>query len=206
MKGFLYRDLCGVKRISKFIAIMVVLFSIMGIGGTMQLLVPIYFILVYVNQLVEEDERSGWIAFASVVPNGRQQLVRSKYRILLLTAGGVLVWEVLFAAVLAGQGKQGFLFGMQVGLVAVGVAVLIAEISLPAMYSFGYRDGAFFTVMMAVVLLFIIGRAAYSGMQAHDWNRDLQGLNIMVIVPLAAIIALRPSYRASVSACERREF
>ena len=167
MKGFLYRDLCGVKRIGKFVALIAVVFGIVGVVGTahtMQILLPIYCILMCVNQLVEQDERSGWMAFASAVPDGRREMVRSKYIILLL----------------------------------------MAEVSLPAEYTFGHRDGAFFSILVAAVLIPAAGAAAYKGMQACDW--DLQGLNILVIVPIAAAAFLRPSYRASLSACKRREF
>ena len=207
MKGFLYRDLCGVKRMGKFMWIIVVSFGAMTFVGephSMQFLLPIYSVIMLANQLVDEDEKSGWMGFAGAVPDGRRKMVRSKYSIVGLTAGVTFLLEILLAVGLAATGKQELLFSLQVGLVAVGVAVLMAEIALPVEYTFGYRDGAFFSVLISALLLFVTGASAYKGMQAHDW--ELRGLNILILVPVVAAIAFYPSYRASVSACGRREF
>lgn len=208
MRGFVYRDLCMVKHHWKTIGILIVIFAVMmfvrDTSYQFQTILPIYLILTFSNQAVNEDEKSGWARFAAAVPDGRRGMVRSKYVVVLLAAAVVLCMELLAAIVLAVMGKQELVFSIQIALVSIGLSVLVAEISLPMMYTFGYRDGAFLSIIMMVLLLFVTGGAAYKGMQACDW--DLRGLNILILVPLAAALFLRASYRASLSMVRRRDF
>jgi len=198
MKGFLYRDLCEMKRLSKFVAIILVCFGViafMGKSYTIQVMLPIYCILMFVNQIMNEDEKSGWVAFVSVIPNGRRNMVKSKYVALLLVTGTVLLLETLLSVGLAVTGGQELLFSLQVALVAVGISVLMAEITLPLKYSFGVEAGGILSIVCVVMLILLLVQIAVE-----------TTLNFLIVVPITGTVAFYPSYRASVSACEGREF
>lgn len=207
MTGFFYRDLCELRRHSGILLLLAALCvgqRLRNDSPAMLIFLPFFCILLCSNRLMEAEERSGWMRFAAAVPDGRRKAVRSKYAVLLLSAGGVLALELVLSALLAALGEQSLLFGVQLSLVCVALAFLVAEMALPAQYSFGYRDGAFFSVLMAALLLALSGWMAYRGMQRADW--DVQGLNGMALFPAAAVLAFVPSYRASLSACEGKDF
>lgn len=207
MRGFLYRDLCAVKNIYKYLGILTAFLALMSFvlkAYYMQFLLPIYGIMMIANQTVSEDEKSGWMVFAAAVPGGRRGMVRSKYRIVLLAAGIFLLLELLLAFLWDMAGKQELVFSLQMSLVCVGLALLMAEISLPLEYSLGYKDGSILSVMIIAAGLFLLSRLRIGLMRGgHD---DLLWMNFEAFLPVAAIIGLCPSYQISLRATEHRDF
>lgn len=158
MNGFLKRDFylisASIRIYLLFIAVfgLLVVFTDMS-SGFMMLYVAIL-AMSSVTGLFNYDEFNHWTAYAAAVPNGRRDMVKARYVVLLLIAAGVTAIQLLLGALAKEAG------GLGTAALYSGMILIYSAISMPVSYYFGGTKARMVTV---VLVAFIAGAAAIFG-------------------------------------------
>lgn len=213
MLGLIKKDLYLVKGNIKRILVMLVIFGLMSFQGSIDIsfIVPFMCTMIFITTF-SYDEYNKWDAYAITLPNGKKNVVKSKYftSILLIIISVILT---LCLSIVLGLLKSGInidnLISSNLG-VTFGL-VLLNSIMFPMIFKYGVEKSrivlfvivALFTAMISIVIAFL-----------KDILTDSLVNNIVIffnnygfiILPLIMIIFLYLSYILSVKIYNKKEF
>lgn len=202
MNGFLKRDFylisASIRIYLLFIAAfgLLVLFTDMN-SGFMMLYVAI-FAMSSVTGLFSYDEFNHWTAYAAAVPNGRRDMVKARYVVLLLIAAGVTAIQLLVGILAKEAGSLG------TAALYSGMILIYSAISMPVSYYFGGTKARMVTV---VLVAFIAGAAAIFGtflnVSTHFGRVALPPE--FLFLPLVGLGLVAVSYRFSLGIMAKKE-
>jgi len=208
MPGLIKKDLLMIKSNLKLVIIMFVVFILLAMNGNGNFtFIPSFISVMLFMSTFSYDEYNKWDAYAITLPNGRSNIVKSKYiATLILIFCSILV--TLITCIILGYVNQNFeckaiietLFG------CFFAVVLIQSIMYPFIFKFGIeksRIGIFVVIFSLTFIISIISK------QNIEVSKDLiQFFNTygMVLIPVLTLIFLFISYKISKKIYCNKEF
>lgn len=202
MKGFLKRDFALVSGNLRFYLFFIVIFGALvaftDMNSGFLTLYMVIFAMSSVTGLFSYDEFNHWTAYAAAVPNGRRDMVKARYVMLLLLVAGQMGLQLLLGT-LAGENGVA-----QATALYSGMLLFYAAVSIPMSYYFGGTKARMVTV---VVVALIAGAMAIMG-TILNISTAHGGLFLplgFLFLPLAGLGALALSYRVSLGIMAKKE-
>ena len=202
MNGFLKRDFYLISASIRIYLLFIVAFGILVVftdmsSGFVMLYVAI-FAMSSVTGLFNYDEFNHWTAYAATVPNGRRDMVKARYVLLLLVTAGVTVIQLLVGTLAREAGSLG------TAALYSGMILIYAAISMPVGYYFGGTRARMVTV---VLVAFIAGAAAIFGtflnISTHFGKVSLPPE--FLFLPILGLGLVAVSYRVSLGVMAKKE-
>lgn len=184
MKGLLIKDFSVLTRQMRIFLVMIVVFAMLP-STSINLS---YFAVIYAAMMpytsLAYDERSKWDQLAGTMPYSKKEIVLSKYIL-----GWCFIAATALIALAAGAVASRFYnnTGYALGIaLSVCVAVIMMDITLPAMFRIGVERGRMFFTLIMVLLACSAGGLVGSVIDTADAQPLLRLLNL--IFPAAAVI------------------
>jgi ABC-2 type transport system permease protein len=211
MKGFLIKDLLGLKKYARTLVILMVFFLIWSaVLGSPQYFSGIMVMLFIMVPIVtfSYDDMAKWDAYGVALPVSRREIVLAKYMLaLLVVASGTLIsygFHFVFAAIkpITGQESQYLVIP---AMAAIGVCIL--SLIFPFIFRYGAEKARF--IIIAVILVFLL--AAYGAAQLLSYYQiNVESvveelMSRLWLLPVAAVGALLLSYLISCRIFENKE-
>ncbi|MBE6153873.1 MAG: ABC-2 transporter permease [Firmicutes bacterium] len=210
MLGFIKKDIIMLKSNFKTLAILIVVYIIMAFKGIMD----ISFILPFISVMImistfSYDEFNKWNSYACTLPNGRKNVVKSKYisTLLMIIITTFIVGLVSFIITYTQTQKVNYEEILSIILGTSFATILLESFMYPTIYKFGVekaRIGIFVSVF---------GIAIIGGLLSNIFNfrKVLELLKllenyIIIIIPIIMVVMLYISYKISERINLNKEF
>lgn len=209
MLGLIKKDFLIVKGNSKIIIIMLFIFFIMALQGQFDLsFLPPFISTTMFMSTFSYDEYNKWDAYAITLPNGRKNVVKSKYIacliLILLAAIVTILLNCLVGVIRNNLDLDKFIPTFARSIFAI---VLIESIMYPLIFKFGMEKGRIWLFVLSFAIIGIIG--LFSKVIKIDIPTSIISLfdnYWFVIIPIVIIIMLLISYKISEKIYSKKEF
>lgn len=209
MLGFIKKDLLTVKSNLKFLLIVFVIFIVMYFYNQANLsFLPPYLSIIIMFSSFSYDQYNKWDAYAITLPQGRRNVVRSKYLTTIILV--VLTCLIVSLVVVIGSLIKGMpinpeeILGLTVGD-SLGV-FLVLSIMYPIIFKFGIEK-ARLIILVGVFSLGILGSLAAKFKIISKIGYLLNHLdNSLLLISLLIILFLALSYLLSQKIYSKKEF
>ena len=207
MLGFMMKDLAVIKSNFKLLAILIIVYAVMGLTGEMDIsfILPFMSVVVMISSF-SYDEFNKWDSYAATFPGGRKDSVRAKYlaTILMLLIISIITTSLSFIIAYNKTFDYEYIFSTTLG--TVFGTILVLSFMYPIIYKLGIEKARI------AIFVTIFGIAILGGLLINyiDLATLLNGLAflenywIFVIIVLG-IVFLYGSYRLSLSFQMRKE-
>lgn len=208
MLGLIKKDLLLIKSNIKMVIIMFVVFILLAINGNGNFsFIPAFISVMLFMSTFSYDEYNKWDAYAITLPNGRKNVVKSKYiATLILIFLSVLV--TLITCIIVGYINQNFeMKGIIETLLGCALAViLIQSFMYPFIFKFGIEKSRIGIFIVVFSLTFII--SLISKQEIKISSNLIQFFNIygMILISVLTLIILLVSYKMSRKIYLNKEF
>ena len=196
MVGLIKKDLLMIKSNLKMVLIMLVVFFIMSLQGEFDIsFVPPFIVVMLFMSTFSYDEFNKWDAYAVTLPNGRKNVVKSKYvASLILTIVTIILTIILNS--LVGLINNNLEFDKFISTImgCVFGVILIQSIMYPFIFKYGMEKGRI--GLLSSVLKINIPTNVVTFFDNY-W---------FVIIPLISIVLLLISYKISEKIYLKKEF
>jgi len=209
MLSLIKKDLLLIKSNLKLIGIMLMIFFIMALQGTYDLsFLPAMISIMLFISTFSYDEYNKWDAYAITLPNGRKNVVKSKYIATLILIFISTIITFLLNIVIGYINKvvdfEEIISVMSGCLFAV---IIIESVLYPIIFKFGIEKGriGIFVVVFGIVTI-VEGLS-----KIVNFNTSLTLINFIekywfIIIPIIAFIILFISYKISEKIYLKKEF
>ena len=209
MIGFIKKDLLMIKSNLKLVGIIFVVFFIMALQGEVNIsFVPALISVMLFMSTFSYDEYNKWDAYAITLPNGRKNVVKSKYiATLILIVSAIIITIILnlLVGVINHQLDYEEVFSTMLGC---GFGIMIIQaIVYPFIFKYGIEKGR--------IGLFVgtFGVVAIIGLLSRIIKVDMP-TNIIsffdnywfIVIPIVLIVILLISYKISERIYLKKEF
>lgn len=161
MKGLIKKDFYIIKQNMKYILLFLAVFGIIALeGDDILYFIPVFLITMIFITTFSYDDYNNWNAYAVTLPNGRKNVVKSKYiASITLTVFATLITYIL--SVIIGVINGNLDLSNMTSLILSGLfsVVLIQAIMYPLIFKFGAEKGRiwlFVGVFLSVTIISII--------------------------------------------------
>ena len=161
MKGLIKKDFYIIKQNMKYILLFLAVFGIIALeGDNILYFIPVFLITMIFITTFSYDDYNNWDAYAVTLPNGRKNVVKSKYiASITLTVFATLITYIL--SVIIGVINGNLDLSNMTSLILSGLfsVVLIQAIMYPLIFKFGAEKGRiwlFVGVFLSVTIISII--------------------------------------------------
>ena len=209
MLGFMMKDLAVIKSNFKLLAILIIVYAVMGLTGEMDIsfILPFMSVVVMISSF-SYDEFNKWDSYAATFPGGRKDSVRAKYLTTILMLLIITVITTSLSFIIAYNKTKTFDYEY-IFLTTLGTVfgtILVLSFMYPIIYKLGIEKARI------AIFVTIFGIAILGGFLINyiDFATILNGLAflenywIFVIIVLG-IVFLYGSYRLSLSFQMRKE-
>lgn len=143
MRGLIKKDLLIVKKNLKMVLMFVIIFCLFSLEGeSIFYFVPAFISVIVFMTTFSYDDYNKWDAYAITLPNGRKNVVKSKYiaSLIVLSLTIILTCIVVFLTGMINQ-KISILELKEAIFGAVVAIIFIQSISYPLIFKFGVEKG-----------------------------------------------------------------
>ena len=185
MRGLLIKDLSVLTRQMRIFLLMIVFFAVLP-NSNMVFFAVIYAAMMPYSTLAY-DERSKWDQIANVMPYSKKEIVLSKYML-----GWCFVAGTFLIAMAAETVESLFHIGsvsLTGAALAVCVAVIMMDLTLPPMFRLGVERGRMFFILI-MVFLACGGAGLVGGAVGNAGAQSLLHLLKLILPAAAAILTL----------------
>ena len=209
MLGLIKKDFLIVKGNLKLIFVMLFVFFIMALQGQFDLsFIPPFIVVMLFMSTFSYDEYNKWDAYAITLPNGRKNIVKSKYiASLILTLLSIIATILLNYIV--GMINNNLELDKLVSTLAGSVfaLVLIQAVMYPLIFKYGIEKGR----LGLFLLTFIIIGIATLLSKVFKFNSLPNIISFFnsywfIIAPIIIIVSLLISYKISEKIYLKKEF
>ena len=209
MVGLIKKDLLMIKSNLKMVLIMLVVFFIMSLQGEFDIsFVPPFIVVMLFMSTFSYDEYNKWDAYAVTLPNGRKNVVKSKYfASLILTIVTIILTIILNS--LVGLINNNLEFDKFISTImgCVFGVILIQSIMYPFIFKYGMEKGRIGLFVISFAIVGIIGLLSSVLKMNIPTNVVTFFDNYwFVIIPLISIVLLLISYKISEKIYLKKEF
>ena len=210
MLGFIKKDLLMIKSNFKIIAILLIIYVIMGFMGEMD----ISFILPFISVMLmistfSYDNYNNWDSYAITLPNGRKNSVKAKYITTIILILTVSIITTILSILISYYKLNIVDFKLTIFNMTSIVfgTMLVLMFMYPMIYKLGVekaRIGIFIMVFGIIILGSIL-------LQYININKILNSLSLLenyflILIRLIIIILLYISYKISLRIYLKKEF
>ena len=155
MKGLIKKDFLLIKGNLKLIILMLFVFVIMAIQGQFDIsfVVPFIVVMLFMSTF-SYDEYNKWDAYAVTIPNGRKNVVKSKYiaSLILIFAAIIITFLLNYIIDLVNNNIEFDKF-ISVLSGATFATILVLSIMYPFIFKYGIEKGriGLFVITFAIV-------------------------------------------------------
>ena len=209
MVGLIKKDLLMIKSNLKMVLIMLVVFFIMALQGEFDIsFVPPFIVVMLFMSTFSYDEFNKWDAYAVTLPNGRNNVVKSKYvASLILTIVTIILTIILNS--LVGLINNNLEFDKFISTImgCVFGVILIQSIMYPFIFKYGMEKGRIGLFVISFAIVGIIGLLS-SVLKINIPTNVVTFFDNywFVIIPLISIVLLLISYKISEKIYLKKEF
>lgn len=159
MLGLIKKDLLMIKSNLKLVIVMIFIFFIMALQGDFDIsFIPLFIIVMLFMSTFSYDEYNKWDAYAITLPNGRKNVVKSKYvATIILTLLSIIITILL--NILVGIINNNLDFDKFISIL-VGCCFgtfFIQSIMYPLIFKFGIEKGRIGLFALTFAIVGIIG-------------------------------------------------
>lgn len=210
MLGLIKKDLLMIKSNIKTLFIILVVYGVMAYQGQMDLsfILPFMSVMIMISTF-SYDAYNKWDAYASCLPNGRQNSVRAKYiatlLLIIITTAIVTILMIVIAYARTKSMDLESVFSTVLG--TVFATIILQSFMYPSIYKFGVekaRIGIFVVVFGVAIVGGII--AKYIDFKPIFQVLDNLGNYWMIILPVVMILVLCLSYKISEGIYKKKEY
>lgn len=209
MLALIKKDLLLMKNNLKLIGIMLIIFFFMAMQGTYDLaFLPAMICIMIFMSTFSYDEYNKWDAYAITMPNGRKNIVKSKYIATLILVGIsiiiTLVLNITIGYINKNLDLEQIISIMSGCLLAI---IIIESILYPIIFKFGIEKGriGLFIVVFGIVSI-ISGLSKVLNVETPINFINFIEKYWFIIIPIIAIIFLIISYKISERIYLKKEF
>ena len=209
MLALIKKDLLLMKNNLKLIGIMLIIFFFMALQGTYDLaFLPAMICIMIFMSTFSYDEYNKWDAYAITMPNGRKNIVKSKYIATLILVGIsiiiTLVLNITIGYINKNLDLEQIISIMSGCLLAI---IIIESILYPIIFKFGIEKGriGLFIVVFGIVSI-ISGLSKVLNVETPINFINFIEKYWFIIIPIIAIIFLIISYKISERIYLKKEF
>lgn len=155
MKGLIKKDFLLIKGNLKLIILMLFVFVIMAIQGQFDIsfVVPFIVVMLFMSTF-SYDEYNKWDAYAVTIPNGRKNVVKSKYIASLILVFTAIIITFLLNYII-GLVNNNIEFDKFISVLsgATFATILVLSIMYPFIFKYGIEKGriGLFVITFAIV-------------------------------------------------------
>ena len=209
MLGLIKKDLLMIKSNLKLAFVMLFVFFIMALQGDFDIsYIPPFIIVMLFMSTFSYDEYNNWDAYAITLPNGRKNVVKSKYITTIVLALIAIIITIILN-ILVGIINNDLDFDKFIAIIvgcSAGI-VCIQSIMYPLIFKYGIEKGRIGLFALTFVIVGIIS------LLSRIINIEIPN-NIVffldkywfIIIPIVLIIILLISYKISEKIYLKKEF
>ncbi len=210
MIGFIKKDLAMIKSNFKLLAVLIVVYAIMGLMDKMDIsfILPFMCVMIMISSFSYENYNK-WDAYSISLPNGRKNSVKSKYITTILMTLIVSIITIILSFIISYVNTQTInyekilvtMFGTIFG------TLLVLTIMYPIIYKFGVEK-ARIGIFLLVFGIVIIGSLLANFVNLSSILKSLAFLEdyLIIILIIVAIIMVYGSYKISEKIFNKKEF
>lgn len=209
MLGFMMKDLAVIKSNFKLLAILIIVYAVMGLTGEMDIsfILPFMSVVVMISSF-SYDEFNKWDSYAATFPGGRKDSVRAKYlaTILMLLIISIITTSLSFIIAYNKTKTFDYEYIFSTTLGTVFGTILVLSFMYPIIYKLGIEKARI------AIFVTIFGIAILGGLLINyiDLATLLNGLAFLenywvFIIIILGIAFLYGSYRLSLRFQMRKE-
>lgn len=209
MLGLINKDLLMIKSNLKLVIVMLFVFFIMALQGDFDIsFIPPFIIVTLFMSTFSYDEYNKWDAYAITLPNGRKNVVKSKYvATIILTLLSIIITILL--NILVGIINNNLDFDKCISILvgcSLGI-VFIQAIMYPLIFKFGIEKGRIGLFALTFAIVGIIGLLS-SVIKVDIPTNIISFVNNywFIVIPIVLIIILLISYKISEKIYLKKEF
>ena len=209
MIGFIKKDLLMIKSNLKLVGIIFIVFFIMALQGEVDIsFVPALISVMLFMSTFSYDEYNKWDAYAITLPNGRKNVVKSKYIATLILIVSAIITTIilnLLVGMINHQLDYEEVLSTMLGC-CFGI-MLIQAIVYPFIFKYGIEKGRIGLFVGTFGVVAIIGLLS----KTVDITIPSTFINFLdqycfLIIPIILIIILSVSYKISERIYLKKEF
>lgn len=209
MKGLIKKDLFTIKGNLKTILVIFFVFILMSLNGESNLsfILPLICIMMFMSTF-SYDEFNNWNTYAITLPNGRKNIVKSKYlATIILVLIATIVTSIIMIITKLPLNKTD-IDNILYTMVGSSFSVLLIEaISYPLIFKYGIekgRVGLFAGVFLITAIFGIILKNVDLTKSSH--LLDILDNYFVLIIPIITILMLLVSFIISKKIYLKKEF
>ncbi len=215
MLGLIKKDLLIVKNNLKLIGIVLTIFFILALQDNFDITFALPFIaMIYLFTITlfistfSYDEFNKWDAYAVTLPNGRKNIVKSKYiTSIILVVGALIITLLLTHLITFINGSLEFekVISLVLGL-TTGI-IFVESIMLPIIFKFGIEKGrlGLFGITIAITGIATIVSKKFDLSISVNIIQFFDNY-YFILIPVILIIILLLSYKISERIYSKKEF
>lgn len=209
MLGLIKKDLFTIKGNLKSILVIFLVFVLLTLQGKSDLsfILPLIVIMMFMSTF-SYDEYNNWNAYAITLPNGRKNIVKSKYlATLILVLISAIVTTIISIIVAATNNTLDLEKVLSVMMGSIFSVVLIEAIMYPLIFKFGIEKGriGLFVGVFAITAIFGLLLKDVNVSSLSSFVKLLENY-WMIIIPLFMLVLLSVSYQISKRIYLKKEF
>ena len=210
MIGFIKKDLAMIKSNFKLLAVLIVVYTIMGLMDKMDIsfILPFMCVMIMISSF-SYDNFNRWDAYSISLPNGRKNSVKSKYITTILMTLVVSIITIILSFIISYVNTQTINYE-QILVTMFGTifgTLLVLTIMYPIIYKFGVEK-ARIGIFLLVFGIIIIGSLLANFVNLSNILKSLSFLEdyLIIILIIVAIIMVYGSYKISEKIFNKKEF
>ena len=207
MLGLIKKDFLIIKGNLKLIIVMLFVFLVMAIQGDFDIsFIPPFIVVMLFMSTFSYDEYNKWDSYAITLPNGRKNIVKSKYIASLILIMLAVIVTILLNC-LIGIINNNFVIDKFISSLIGGAfaTILIQSIMYPLIFKYGIEKGRIGLFVLSFVIIGIL--KLFSGVINIPKNITVLFNNYwFIVVPIILIVMLFISYKISEKIYLKKEF
>ena len=210
MIGFIKKDLAMLKSNFKLLGILTIVYTAMGLLGTMDIsfLLPFMSVMLMISTF-SYDNYNNWDAYSLSLPNGRKNSVKSKYITTILLILIVSIITLILSFIISYVNTKTINFG-QILVTMLGNifgTLLVLTFMYPIIYKYGVEK-ARIAIFLIIFIIVILGGFLLKYIDLSSVGNALSFLEDYLILILIAITTgmVYISYKISNKIFGKKEF
>ena len=207
MLGLIKKDFLMIKGNLKLIIVMLCVFFIMALQGDFDIsFIPPFIIVMLFMSTFSYDEYNKWDAYAVTLPNGRKNVVKSKYiASLILFLISIVITILLNSLIGIINNNLEFTNFISVLVGSAFAIVLIQAIMYPLIFKYGIEKGRIWLFVLTFAITGIVG-LFWKVIEIPTGIITFFNNYWFIIIPIILIILLIISYKISERIYLKKEF
>lgn len=209
MLGLIKKDILIIKNNSKFLILSLIIYVMFAIANEVDIsfIMPFMIAMFFISTF-SYDEYNNWHAYAITLPNGRNNVVKSKYiaTILLITVATLvsIILSIVMSSIRNTLDIEEILSSCMGSTIAI---IFIISLIYPLLFKFGSEKGRIALFIVSFVLVGIVSLS--SKITTFSISKNLMIFvenNLPLIFIISIVLMLSISYIISVKIYSKKEY